>query len=184
MENNSNNVVTIISLAIGGLAFIISILDLIIAKRALALSENDANGRKPLLIPYLIDSFAFNYEKQKLYAFNFSICNRSDNDNSIMQVDLIIEYGQSQSCNGNFIIPHVNTNLIKLPGNPPFSIPLNIGAHQTISGWGIFKIEDNLIEQKRIDEYKIRIKDSFGKDVWINPIVIQEKNNNEEQIAS
>jgi len=64
---------------------------------------------------------------------------------------------------------------LNLPSHAPFSIPVEIGAHQTVTGWGLFKYSEKILENKTIDNYKILIRDSHDVEVQLNPILIQER---------
>lgn len=173
----SENTIAIISLSIALLAFIISICDFLIARRALKISEIKAIERKPNLIPYLIDGFSLPINNDKLFAFYFSVTNRSSKDNSITRLDLKITYYNDSQNTLNLIFPHDNNieQGIVLPSHVPFTIPIQIGAHQTISGWGLFKVTDKILENKTIENYEILIRDTYDVEVKLNPILIQER---------
>jgi hypothetical protein len=185
MTNNTEIIISIISLGFAFLAIVISIGGFLLNRRSVKLTENAADDKKPNLVPYLIDGFSINYKGYKIYAFYISISNRSDNGNTIAGLDLQILYNQDNHNTGNLLFCHDNTlsQGSNFPGHPPFSIPAEIGAHKTITGWGLYKITKRILEKKIIESYQIRIIDSHAIEVQLNPILIQEREVDEIQMA-
>lgn len=182
MANFSENTISIISLCIALFALLISIGDFFLARRALKFTEMEADERNPNLIPYLIEGFALNFKNHKIFAFYFSVSNRSNNSNAISELDLQILYTQDDHNMGNLLFRNEKAfeQGLNLPNHPPFSIPTEIGAHQTITGWGLFKVTKGILKEKNIEEYKILIRDSHAIEVQLNPILIQERDADEE----
>jgi len=183
MANDPEITISIISLIVAIIALLISVGDFLIARRALKLNEIEANTRNPNLVPYLIDGIVFNFNKKntKLYAFSVSVSNRSDNDNAISAVELQIIYVQDNHDIGNLLFRHDKALDIslELPGDPPFSIPKEVGAHQTIAGWALFEIDKTLLAGKYIEGYKLRILDSHGLEAHLDSIILREREINE-----
>ena len=183
MTNNPEITISIISIIIAIIALLISAGNFLIARRALKLSQTEASARNPNLVPYLIDGFVFNFDKKNtnLYAFSVSVSNRSDNDNAISALELQIVYVQDNHNIGNLLFRHDKALgiALELPGEPPFSIPKEVGAHQTIAGWALFEVDKTLIVGKYIEGYKIRILDSHGLEAHLDSIILQEKEINE-----
>jgi len=177
MINMSENTISIISLCVALFALLISLGDFFLARKALNMSKIEANERNPNLIPYLIDGLALAFKSHTIFAFYFSVSNRSSNSNAISQLDLQILYNQDDHNMGNLLFRHDKAfeEGLNLPSHSPFSIPVEIGAHQTLIGWGLFKVTKNILENKTIDNYKILIRDSHNIEVQLNPILIQEK---------
>lgn len=147
-----------------------------IAKRALALSEQQDRARAPDLVLYLIDGFVIIKEKDdpRIYAFSLSISNRSDNDNAIHRLELRISFRRrADHPSSNLFFQHDNT-LADLPGAAPFSIPQDIGAHKTIAGWATFEVDGDKVLSSDIEEYDIYILDSYGVETRVKPIIVQE----------
>jgi len=176
-EINISEIVSIISLSIALLALIFSIGDYFLARKALRISEMEANERNPNLIPYLIDGFALAFKNYKIFAFYFSVSNRSSNNNSITQLDLKILYNHDDHNVWNLRFRHDKAfeQGLDLPGHTPFSIPIEIDAYQTITGWSLFKVTEKILENKTIDNYEILIRDSHDVEVKLNQILIQER---------
>ncbi len=185
MIGSTENTISIISLCIALLALVISIGDFFLARRALKISEMEADERNPNLIPYLIDGFALIFENYKIFAFYFSVKNRSSNSNAISQLDLKILYNQDDHSMGNLLFRHDNAfeQGLNLPSHAPYSLPVELGAYQTVIGWGLFKVTEKVLENKTVDNYTILIRDSHDVDVQLNPILIQERVMDEKQVA-
>jgi len=177
MTNSPENPLSIITLIISILALLISIGDFFIARRALKLNEIEGNEKKPNIVPYLIDSIAVNFKDYKLFAFYFSLSNRSTNSNSISEIELKIIYSQNEHNIGNLIFRHdgILNRELSLPGHQPFSTPTEIGANQTITGWGLFRVPHNLLKEKRVENYEIKTRDTHAIETVIVPILIKEK---------
>lgn len=109
MTNPPDNTISIISLCIALLALVVSIADFFLARRSIKHSEREADEKNPNLIPYLIDGFAFAFKSHKVFAFYFSVSNRSSNNNAISQLDLKILYSQDNHNMGNLIFRHDKT---------------------------------------------------------------------------
>jgi hypothetical protein len=161
MTNNTEITISIISLGFAFIAIVISIGGFLLNRRSLKLAEIAVDDKKPNLVPYLIDGFSINCKAYKIYAFYFSISNRSDNGNAISELDLQILYIQDDHNVGNLLFRHDNTlsQGLNLPGHNPFSIPAEIGAHKSITGWGLYKISQRIFAKKIIESYQIRIID-------------------------
>lgn len=176
---NDPILVSTVSLVVAIIALLISAWDFLIARRALKLSETEASLRKPNLVPYLIEGSVFNSKKRgsRLYAFSASVSNRSDNDNAISALELQIDYVQENHSIGNLLFRHDEALgiVLRLPGDPPFSIPKEVGAHQTIAGWALFEVAKPLLSGKYIEGYRIRIFDSHGLEAHLDSTILQER---------
>lgn len=87
MINMSENTISIISLCVALFALLISLGDFFLARKALNMSKIEANERNPNLIPYLIDGLALAFKSHTIFAFYFSVSNRSSNSNAISQLE-------------------------------------------------------------------------------------------------
>lgn len=180
-----DNSISIISISISVLALVIALFDFFVSRRALKISEIKQNERKPNLIPYLINGFCLTTNSERLFAFYFSVTNRSSNKNSITRLDLKIVYNDENHNRLNLILQHDNKfkQSIDLPGHAPFSIPVEISAYQTISGWCLFEVNEMIFDNKTIEGYVIMIRDSHDIECTLNPILIPERLINEKKMA-
>lgn len=173
----------LIGIAIGSLlaawvAAIIAYRSHVITKRNLALAEEKAIGRRPFLVPYLADGFVspYNTITNRIYAFSISLTNRSDTDNSIANIVLLLVYYRPNQPMASLLLPH-NVELCSALTIRPGSVitqSQKIAAHQTISGWVLFEFDQSIINDAIIDSYEIRITDSNGHQSKLHPILIRE----------
>ncbi len=178
-----------IGIAIGSLlaAWIAAILAYrshVIASRSLALAEEQATGRRPLLVPYLVDGFVSRYGTldKRIYAFSISLTNRSDIDNSIANIDLLIVYYRPNRPMASLILPH-NAELctaLRIKPDSMLAKSQKVAARQTISGWILFEFDQSIMDDAIIDSYEIRITDSTGHQSRLHPIIVREQVNEEE----
>jgi hypothetical protein len=145
--------------------------------------ENRREQRqKPLLVPYLQDGLVqiLADKSSRLYAFLLSISNRSDSNNSIREIELRLTYTTA-----------VGVQLtVKLLSDPDsgkafaeaapraLSMPARVDAHQTISGWSFFRLQQAILERvKQIEKHVLTIIDSHGNEVSVEPIYVQDYGN-------
>jgi hypothetical protein len=181
MPANTCTFTTYLPIIISIIAIGLSIADFVIAKRALRISQIDFEERKPNLVPYLINGFSLIFPDYKIYAFYISVSNRSNNDNGIAEINLKIEFAQEINNLGNLLFQHDDSLVEKiiLPSNHPFSMPVEIGAHKTVSGWVLCKASKSILQSKTIENYRIQIIDSHAMLSQVNQIIIQERVANE-----
>ncbi|HUU26225.1 MAG TPA: hypothetical protein VM123_00300 [archaeon] len=149
-----------------------------ISKRSLRLAELQENRRQPKLVPYLSEAYykKFSHEKYTIYAFFLSISNPSDIDNSIAYLEFKVKCALSKNNKMAIKVTH-NPKLSKNFGGDevlPIYVPARIDAHQTITGWVFFRINDAFIDNYDFDSYTIIIKDSQNALSHLEPIIVRE----------
>ena len=175
--------ISIGSLVVAWIAALIAYKSYVIAKHSLLIAEEQAFGRRPSLIPYLVDGFASVKKNagEKIYTFSILLTNRSDNDNAIAEIEFFLTYYRPSQPLASLLLPH-NSQLktpLNIKQDNVLTIPLEVSAHQTVAGWVMFecdKIPDDII----IDSYQIRITDSNGLHSKLQPIIIKEVVNENE----
>lgn len=149
-----------------------------IAKRSLQLSEEQAQARKPQLVPYLIDGFvrAAVEGGGRIYAFSVLLSNRADTNNALATIELAITYSRRDDTQGILLLPH-NRELVEdigLGDASPFNLPERLSAHDTIAGWAIFELDDSLSEDVDVEGYQIRFVDSHRIECSLEPVILRE----------
>lgn len=147
-------------------------------KKSLLIAEEHAKGRCPLLVPYLIkSSFMTTDDKSKrIYVFSVSLTNRSDLDNSIVNIQLLVKYHKPSQPEASLVLPH-NINLKNLLTNEPNKVlqePFKIHAHDSIVGELLFECDSTLLDAIIIDSYNIVFIDSNGLTCQLQPIMVTE----------
>ena len=126
----------------------------------------------------LIHSFFKNDDvtDDQFYAFQLTVRNPSDSNNTISEADLAITYLTKDriqmttkiraNVQETFSFVHGNYNLL----NVPESIP----AHDTISGWLQFHIPEVILSGNEIESLQLILRDTHGDTTSIEPIVVPE----------
>lgn len=149
-----------------------------IAKRSLKIVEEQAKGRCPLLVPYLMKSSFFMAENnsKRIYTFLVSLTNRSDLDNSIVNMQLQLNYHRLDEHGASLILSH-STELRTYLGKDVQNVlsnPLKIPSHDTIAGLILFECSSKVLEEIIIDSYDIIFVDSNGLQSKLEPIYLTE----------
>jgi hypothetical protein len=149
-----------------------------IANLSLRISQEQADARKPKLVPYLIDGFlrTGNHGEGRIYAFSVLLSNRADADNALARIDLRITYTRRDKSTGNVLLEHdpALSELLGIDGATPFRPPLRVPAHDTISAWTTFRFAHSLAEQVDVTGYEIRFIDSHGLESSVEPLILRE----------
>jgi hypothetical protein len=148
------------------------------ARRALRLAERQDSRGEPRLMLSLINGYlkADRANGKRNYAFFLSVSNDSDRDNSGIDLELCISYLTSEN-----ILITVKLRAQDKPdeafgfGSDCFlTMPMNIAAHATVSGWCYFVAEEGLLNDIKIDGYRIELTDGYRNRTDVQPGIIQE----------
>jgi hypothetical protein len=155
-----------------------------IATRALAISEIQEQRRHPHLSIYLSTGYRRYLPKRQLFSFFVSVSNPTDINNSISQAELQVTYVLDGDITAVCRIPHKpeiaeRVNTTEASGAAVFSLPARIDAHQTVAGWLLFAVDNELISGRTIDSHKIILEDSHGVSAQTEPIVVRDWTNEE-----
>ncbi len=152
------------------LAIIISVWSTLIARRALTIAQNQEKRSLPSMTLYLANGYyLISKENDRVYAFNLSFTNSSGSDNSIVHLDLNIQYKTSEEIPIKIKIPVDSeaSRFFKQNSNT-IVVPYKLDAYQTIAGWCYFIVRYKMIQQMKIDGYEIAVTDANGKVNTIN----------------
>jgi hypothetical protein len=149
------------------------------AARALAISESQEKRRQPQLGIYLVNGYRRLVPKQQLFGFLVSVSNPTDINNSIARAELQITYLLENDVEAVCRIPHSptlgeNTSRDAMPAATVFSLPLHIDAHQTVSGWLLFALNNDVIGKGTIDGHSLILEDTHGISTNTDPIMVRE----------
>jgi hypothetical protein len=137
------------------------------AARALAISENQERRRQPQLGLYLFNGYRRRVPNRQLFGFLVSVSNPTDINNSVALAELQITYLLENDVEAVCRLPHnpslgENTPGEGMPAATVFSLPVRIDAHQTVSGWFLFGLDNNLIGKGTITRHKLILGDTHG----------------------
>jgi hypothetical protein len=149
------------------------------AARALAISENQEKRRQPRLGIYLVmNGLRRLVPKRQLFGFIVSVSNPTDIDNSVARAELKITYRMENGVSGVCRIQH-NSALEANVGSDAkraacvLSLPLRIDAHQTVSGWLLFALDDDVIGKATVDSHSLILEDTHGVSTETDPIMVR-----------
>ena len=157
------------------IALLLSIVNVRTSRKALRLSEQQEERRKPSLSVYLQEGFISPSESARVYAFLLSVSNRSDNNNSVAEASLRLTYSKSEVSELTVRFPAraetpepFRSNQGRMP------IPTRVDAHQVVSGWYFFSVDNAIIENARVERVIVTLRDTHGNDVTFEPMLLRE----------
>ena len=168
------------------LALLISFLSLLLswrsgrrAHRALTISEGQEERRKPRLGIYLVRGYRRRGPKRQLFGFLVSVSNPTDTNNSIARAELQITYSLENGVKAVCRVQHADS----LGGDASndaaaaariFSLPERIEAHQTLSGWFLFALDDSVIGERTVEGHSLILEDTHGISTDSGPMMVRE----------
>ena len=168
---------TVASAAAAWVALVLSVVNVRTSRRALRLSEQQEARRKPSLAIYLQEGLVSRSPRRdaRIYSLLLSVSNKSDNDNSVAEATLHLTYSKPEA--GGFTVKFVATTEVL----PPFQrsqaslpIPTRIDAHQAISGWYYFFVDDVILSGARVERTIIVLRDTYGNEIAAEPLILRE----------
>lgn len=172
---NTTDIIALVALIISILSFYISWKNYIVFKK-----QDDR--MQPKITLEINDSYFISVKNKsfKIYAFNILVSNIADTDNSIKKIELLINC-IGKNLKSNYIIKidfdekngeHIkDINLLKPP--------ININAHVNEIGWILFKVDNEIIMNNRVDSYYIRMVDTHDNEILKKQIIMRELISNE-----
>jgi hypothetical protein len=148
-----------------------------VALRALSISEKQEQRRQPLLAIYMADGYRRYLPDKQLFGFLVSVTNPTDINNSVAQAELQLTYVLGNEIKAFCRVPHspaLAEVTVDANGHSAtvFALPFRIDAHQTVAGWLIFSLANNVIAGRTIDAYRIILEDSHGAPMTTDPILV------------
>jgi hypothetical protein len=170
---------------LGSLALLISGLSLAVswrsgkrAARALEISEAQEERKQPQLRIYLARGYRRYADTRQLFGFLVSVSNPTDSGNSIARAELQLTYVLRNDVRATCRIPHqaalANRDEESVRGQEVFALPTRIDPHQTVIGWFLFSLDDDLIGEGTIDAHKIVLEDSHDIETDSGAIMVRE----------
>jgi hypothetical protein len=167
---------------IAALALIVSLISLAIswlsgnrASRALAISEEQENRRKPRFTVYVNKSRRRLTPHGQRFDFLLSVSNPTDTSNSIARAELQITYLLENDVKAVYRIQHdsdLSGQLDSAEELRPFALPVRIEAHQTLSGWFLFSLDD--VIKGTVDSHSIILEDTHSISTDSGSIMVRE----------
>ena len=148
------------------------------AARALAISESQEKRRQPQFGIYLVKGYRRLVPKRQLFGFLVTVSNPTDINNSIARAELQITYLLEKDVKAICRIQHTPTlgeNTVSEGTSATLlSLPMRIDAHQTVSGWFLFGLDNDVIRDGTIDAHTLILEDTHGVSTTTDPIMVRE----------
>lgn len=175
----SANWMNVVGLAVGLIALIVSFCSFLVSLKAFRLSQKQDARRKPVLVPSILNGYLefSETEKSRVYAFLLSISNPSDSDNALAKAELHITYKTPAQALVTAQIPSSPTRGEAYAELLDFSVlptPTRLDAHQTLTGWIIFRVAEAILAGAVVEGYTIALFDSHQTQTNVEPIMVQE----------
>jgi hypothetical protein len=179
MEVASANWINVAGLAIALIALTVSFCSFLVSLKAFRLSQKQEARKKPILVPSILNSYVqyLEIENARVYAFLLSISNPSDSNNALAKAELHITYETSAQALVTAQIPSSLTRgeaYAELQDFSLLSMPTRLDAHQTLTGWIVFRVVEEILSDAIVDGYKIALFDSHQTQTDVEPIMVQE----------
>ncbi len=178
--NLSENVavwVPLIAAVAGWIAAGIAAYSAFLARRSTRIMSAQESRKHPCLVPYLSHGYMKRRpdKNARVYTFSISLNNISDSDNSVVEISLIMRYRRQDLHLYTAVLPH-NPSLVTdltYTNIQPFQLPATIPAHQSITGWALFVLSDDIVNNAIIDSYTIRSLDTHGLAFELESIILK-----------
>ncbi len=140
-----------------------------VSRDAFRLTRTQDERRRPQLVPALLNGYFLPLQEGagRGYSFNLSISNRSEADNA--DIALLVTYKTAGIPITAKISPHADSR----PG--VLSIPQKISAHDTLSGWCRFRLDQGIARGNPIERYRPVFTDTHGREALLEPQILRER---------
>ena len=170
--------VTATSLVVAIGSAIVSFFSFRNSTRALEISEHQEKRRSPRLQIYFADGYRRLVSERQLFGFLVSVSNPTDINNSIARVELqitvLLRDGSKTFLRINHN-PEVAQSMEKSKDGAAhvFLLPVRIDAHQTLSGWLLFVLENEMIGEATVDGHRLIVEDTHGLSTDTDSIMVK-----------
>jgi len=170
--------VTAASLIVAIGSAIVSFFSFCNSTRALAISERQEKRHSPRLQIYFANGYRRLVSERQLFGFLVSVSNPTDINNSIaraeLQITLLLRGGAKTFLRINHN-PEVAQSMenSKESAAHVFSLPARIDAHQTLSGWLLFVLENEMIGEATVDGHRLIVEDTHGLSTDTDSIMVK-----------
>lgn len=165
----------------GWVAFALSLFNLRTSRLALRISEAQESRRKPSIASYLQDAYITVGAKPsaRLYAVLVSLSNKSDSDNGIASTALHLTYAKKDGLEFTVkVSPEEQApSFFADKSAKHLQVPFRIDAHQTVSGWAFFAVENAILEGASITAARFAFIDTHENETVVEPLNVREYSN-------
>jgi hypothetical protein len=146
--------------------------------RSLRLAERQEARRFPRLRPYLAEGYCRIYKSDRIrvYAFSISVGNPSEVDNALSRAELQIGYLTENDVYMTVKVADDGSlaTRLGLDSQALLSLPARVGANQTIAGWLLFRVSEDVLREVRIDDYSLLLIDTNDAKATLEPGIVRD----------
>jgi len=151
-----------------------------INQQNLDLALEQERRKRPELSMHLIDGYIERVggERTRVYAFRLSISNSSDADTSLKSVTLEVELSHGERPNSLFVLTHDASLAVAhrtQAQEGALQVPCRIAASETIEGWAVFRLDDDLLRGGTVQGCKLTVVDIHDVVWYLEPIALCER---------
>ncbi len=164
------------ALIISAFSFLLSYRGYLISKNSNLIAQKDHNEKYQNIDAYLIDSMKWKSNGIDYISFAVNYTNRSSTSNSFSNLELQIEFFDSDNLlktakiEPDFEVLPINSD----GSNKKLILPLNFSEKETKSGWVTFKLSKEIWGLYKIDLYRVKAFTASGKSVSFKTHVVNE----------
>lgn len=155
-----------------------------LSKRSLSISESQHQRSIPDVSLYLNEGFTKTSETKeyRYYVFSVTATNKSTENNSLVKVEMIVLCSNEEGFISKIVIPHDPTLVseIGMPSLTTLPTKVVLMSSSAESGWLLFKIDRKVLNNKKIDGYKLLFSDSNDNIFELEPIIVREIHKSDE----
>jgi len=144
---------------------------------ALAISQRQEERRSPQLSIYFVNGYRRLVKSRQTFGFLISVSNPTDINNSVaraeLQVGCVFEHGVEALLRIQHAPQFGRDFVNEDTESTVFQLPLRIDAHQTLSGWFIFSLENSAIGTGTIDTHTLILEDTHGTVTTSDSIMVR-----------
>lgn len=162
-------IAAVIAAAFSGISALIAFL-------SLRLNQQHADRRQPRLSLAFQEGFIKQSNGDAVYALLIAISNPTDIDNSVVHIDLRIDYRRGSDYCARMDVPVAgeSDDQSQVPLTGKLTPPVLIGAHQARIGWVYFRLNRALLADCKRDGYTIVARDTHGESATVDISVLRE----------
>jgi hypothetical protein len=128
---------------------------------------------------YLANGYRQLTANGQLFGFLVSVANPTDINNSIARAELQITYLLDKDVKTICRLQHnrafgENAAHNALQAATILSLPMRIDAHQTVSGWFLFALDNEVIGKGSVDSHRLILEDTHNVSTSSDPIPVRQ----------
>ena len=169
-----------LSITVSSLALLVSMASFMTARKSMKMNQQDFLDKRRSLQMYLVQGAKRKRNKKIQAEFLLSFSNPATAPQTIVDVDLDLKYIDR--------VNHIHSVLLKpLPPEKPnlgrnaIVTPFKLDARDAVTGWVTFDLVDRIIDEMKIERYKIVAKTQEGENLSIDVHLLMEVLNDDKE---